>query len=66
VTFSMTMLTATITRYNLQHNTFGYSKKLHKKINQFIEKDYDEVITAAWIVLLVALVFAKFGDALFA
>lgn len=66
VTFSMTMLTATITHYNLQHNTFGIPSKMQKKILNFLHSDYDKVITAAWIVLLVALVIAKFGEALFA
>jgi uncharacterized membrane protein len=66
VTFSMTMLTATITRYNLKHNVVHLSKDLHKKCVQFIEKDYDKLVVAAWLVFLVALVFAKFGDALFA
>lgn len=66
VTFSMTLLTATITRYNLKNNTFNMAKGTHKKIEQFLKKDYDKVIVASWIVFLVALVFAKFGDALFA
>lgn len=66
VTFSMTILSATITHYNLQHNTFGFSKALHKKIEQFLAKDYDKLATAIWVVFLVALVFAKFGDSLFA
>jgi uncharacterized membrane protein len=66
VTFSMTMLTATITRHNLLHNTFNLKSGLHKKVEQFLAKDYDKLAVAAWIVLLVALVFAKFGDALFA
>lgn len=66
VTFSMTLLSATITRYNLQHNTFGFAKTTHKKVSQFLDKDYDKLIVASWILLLVALVFAKFGDALFA
>ncbi len=66
VTFSMTMLSATMTRYNLRQGTFSLKKDLHKKINVFLDKDYDKLIVAAWIVLLVALVFAKFGDSLFA
>jgi uncharacterized membrane protein len=66
VTFSMTMLSATITHYNLKSNTFGFSKKMHKKIDQFLAKDYDKLAVAIWVVFLVALVFAKFGDALFA
>lgn len=66
VTFSMTMLTATITHYNLQQNTFGFKKSIQKAIEQFLTKDYDKLVVAAWIVFLIALVFAKFGDALFA
>lgn len=66
VTFSMTMLTATITRYNLLHNTFGFTKDMNKKVIQFLAKDYDKVIVAAWVVFLVALVILKFGDALVA
>ena len=66
ITFTMTILLAAITHYNLQANTFSFSKKLHKKVEQFIDKDFDKLIAAAWIVFLIALVFAKFGDALFA
>ena len=66
VTFSMTMLTATITHYNLQQNTFGFKKSTQKAIEQFLAQDYDKLVVAAWIVFLIALVFAKFGDALFA
>lgn len=66
VTFSMTILTATITRYNLKNNVFKLSGHMHKKVMQFIEKDYDKLAVAIWVVFLVALVFAKFGDSLFA
>lgn len=66
VTFSMTMLTATITHYNLQQNTFGFKKTAQKSIEKFLTSDYDKLIVAAWVVFLIALVFAKFGDALFA
>ena len=66
VTFSMTILSATITHYNLQYNVFGFSKKMHKKIEQFLAKDYDKLAVAIWIVLLIALVILKFGDALVA
>jgi uncharacterized membrane protein len=66
VTFSMTMLTATITHYNLKVHTFGFSKELYKKIDQLLAKDYGKLAVAIWIVFLIALVFAKFGDSLFA
>jgi uncharacterized membrane protein len=66
VTFSMTMLTATITHYNLRENTFGLQQGTNKKVQEFLYKDYDKLATAIWVVVLVALVFLKFGDALFA
>ena len=66
VTFSMTMLSAAITRYNLLHNTFGFSKQLNKKVTQLLDKDFDKVVVAGWLVLLVALVIMRFGDALVA
>lgn len=66
VTFSTTILLATITHYNLQENTFGFSKDLNKSVQNFISKDYDKLVTAIWVVLLVALVIVKFGNSLFA
>ena len=66
VTFSMTMLSATMTHYNLQQNTFGFKKATQKKIETFLSKDFDKFIVAVWVVLLISLVFLKFGDALFA
>jgi hypothetical protein len=50
----------------LLHNTFKFSNRVNKKIQTFLEKDYDKLIVASWIVLLTALVFIKFGTALFA
>lgn len=66
VTFSMTMLSATITHHNLLQNTFGFKRAAQKKVETFLAKDFDKLVVAIWIVLLIALVFAKFGDALFA
>jgi hypothetical protein len=66
VTFSMTMLSAAITNLNLRHDTFNLKSGVNKKVVHLLEKDYDKLIVAAWVVLLIALVFAKFGDALFA
>jgi uncharacterized membrane protein len=66
VTFSMTMLTSTITHLNLMNDTFKLSNKIKKRIDQFLANDFDKLVTAVWIVFLIALVFAKFGDSLFA
>lgn len=66
VTFSMTMLSAAITRYNLLHNTFGMSTKMNKRVNQFLAKDLDKAVVAGWVVFLVALVILRFGESLVA
>lgn len=66
VTFGTTLILATLTHYNLRENTFNLKKETNKKIQTFIGKDYGKLLVAAWIVLLIALVFLKFGDALFA
>lgn len=66
VTFSTTLIFATITHYNLRENVFGLSKKSDHRIQVFLKSDYDKLATAIWIAFLVALVFLKFGDALFA
>jgi uncharacterized membrane protein len=66
VTFSTTLILATMTHYNLRQNTFGFKKKANGKIQVFLNKDYHKVIVASWIVIMVALVIIKFGAALFA
>lgn len=66
VTFSTTLVLATITHYNLRQNIFGLSKRNNKFVQNFLAKDFGKLATASWIVLLIALVFIKFGDSLFA
>lgn len=66
VTFVTTLILSSITHYNLRENTFKFSKSVHKQLIDFINKDYDKLLTASWIVLLIALVIVKFGDSLFA
>lgn len=66
VTFSTTMLLATITHYNIRENNFNLSKKAHKKLEAFQKKDFGKLVTASWIVILAILVFLKFGSDLFA
>ena len=65
VTFATTILLATMTSYNLRENTFGFSKGVNKKIQTILTNDICKLVTASWIVLMVALVFIKFGDSLF-
>lgn len=65
VTFVTTIIFETLLRYNLRENTFNLSKKNHKTIGGWLKKDYDKVIVAGWIVLMIAIVFIKFGEGLF-
>lgn len=65
VTFSTTILFATITSYNLRENVFNLSKATNQKVQVFMDKDLHKLFVASWIVLMIALVFLKFGDALF-
>lgn len=66
VTFSTTILLATITSYNLRENAFNFPKAVNAKIQIFLGKDYHKLAVASWIVLMAVLVVLKFGDALFA
>lgn len=66
ITFTTTMLLETITRYNLRENTFRLSKKTNTKVQSFLDRDLDKLVTAVWVVLLALAVFLKFGADLYA
>lgn len=65
ITFTTTMLLETITRYNLRENTFRLSKKTNAKVQSFLDRDLDKLVTAVWVVLLALAVFLKFGADLY-
>lgn len=65
ITFTTTILFEVIMRYSLRENIFGLSKKVNSRVQVFLQKDYDKVVIAGWIVVLVSLVFLKFGNNLF-
>lgn len=66
VTFSTTLIAAALTHYNLRENTFGLKKAANARLQAFLTQGYGKMAVAGWIVLLIALVVLKFGDALFA
>ena len=66
VTFSCTLLFASMTQYALRHNIYQFSATRDKKVQTFITKGYHKLAVASWLVLMVALVFLKFGSSLFA
>lgn len=66
ITFTTTMLFEVIMRYSLRENIFGFNKKLNARVQIFLQKDYDKLLVASWVVLLIVLVVVKFGGGLFA
>ncbi len=65
VTLATTIIFETLLRYNLRENNFGFSKKLNNRVQAFLQKDYDKLIVAGWILLLTSIVLFKFSDGLF-
>jgi uncharacterized membrane protein len=66
VTTSCTFMLAAFTHLNLKENNFGFNKNLNEKVQKFLKGGYHQLIVASWLVLMVALVFIQFGEALFA
>lgn len=66
VTFSCTLMLAAITHINLRENTWELSKAANEKVQKFLKGGYHQLVAASWLVLMVALVFIQFGEALFA
>lgn len=65
VTFATTIIFATITHYSLRENIYGLKKPLNEKVQQLQARDVGKLLTASWIVFMIALVVIKFGDSLF-
>lgn len=66
ITLTTTILFEVIMRYSLRENIFEFTKKTNSRIQAFIQKDYDKLLVASWVMLLVVLVVLKFGNGLFA
>lgn len=64
VTVVTTIIFDAFLRFNLLENTFNLSKNTHAKIIKLLKKDYDKLIVASWLVLMVVLVVVKFGKSL--
>ena len=60
VTLSTTMVFATLKHFVLRENIWNFSKHNNVIIQKYLDKDFDKVFFAAWLVLLTSLVFIKF------
>jgi len=66
VTTSTTLIFSSMLHYNLKENTFALPKKVNDRVQRFLKGGYHQMVVLAWIALMVALVFIKFGSELFA
>lgn len=62
VTVSTTILFAVLMYYNLRENVFNLPKAWHKRVLVWQQNGYDKLAVAAWLALLVLLVFMQFPD----
>ncbi len=66
VTASTTFVFFSITRYNIRENNLYLPKKLQAAAHTFVERDYDKLVLGVLVVALIASIFLKYGEALFA
>ena len=66
VTLTTILVWFAITRYNIRENNLYLPKNIQKKLHKWIDKDYDKLAMWCLVVLLVAMIFIKYGEGLFA
>lgn len=66
VTTTSTLLLGAGTHIALRENAYGLSKATSQKVQQFLSNGFDQLVVASWMLLMVVLVFLKFGMDLFA
>lgn len=66
VTASTTLIFSSMLHYNLKHNNFGLKGEAKARVQAFLDGGYHQMVVLAWLALMVALVFLKFGADLFA
>lgn len=65
VTITTAFVWFSITRYNIRENNLYLPKRAQKAALAFIEKNYDKLALGVFVVVIVAAIFFKYGDALF-
>lgn len=60
VTFVTTISFDALLRYNIRNNNLFLPHKTHKKANAWLDKDYDKMLTGAWLAAMIALVLVQF------
>jgi uncharacterized membrane protein len=66
VTASTIFVWFSITRYNIREKNLYLPKGIQKRATRFIEKDYDKLVLGITIAVMIAGIFLKYGNGLFA
>ncbi len=66
VMLATTFIFFSLTRYNIREENLYLPKKISKKLKHFIDKDYDKLLLATIVMLLVVGILLKYGNSLFA
>ena len=64
VTIATIFVFFSITRYNIREENLYLSKKHSDFLKKMIEKDYDKLLLASTVVILISIIIAKYGDRL--
>lgn len=66
VTLTTTMVFFAITRYNIREDNLYLSKGVSRRLQRWIARDYDKVVLAGIVVVVIAAIIFKYGADLFA
>jgi uncharacterized membrane protein len=62
VTLSTTFVFFSMTRYNLREDNLYLPKKYEKNAKEFVKKDYDKLVLASIVVIVIAIIIIKYGN----
>jgi uncharacterized membrane protein len=62
VTLATTLVFFSMTRYNIREDNLYLSKRISKRAKEFIEKDYDKLVLASIIAIVIAVIIIKYGN----
>jgi uncharacterized membrane protein len=62
VTLSTTFVFFSMTRYNLREDNLYLPKKYEKIAKDFVKKDYDKLVLASMVVIVIAVIIIKYGN----
>lgn len=66
VTLTTTLVWFAITRYNIREKNLFLPQNVQKIADRFIARDYDKFTMAAFVFIVIAGIFLKYGNGLFA